>query len=87
MVKPNRYLTVIYLRYIVRLWLNGKLLSIATLVSDANTNGYRETQRMSLVCVQSAKVLTGINREAGRVRSNRSRFPEGEVIAVLPLVT
>jgi hypothetical protein len=51
----------------------------ASRANDAHTHGYRETQRTSLVYVQSAKVLTGIDREARR----KNEFPEGELIAVL----
>jgi hypothetical protein len=51
----------------------------ASRANDAHTHGYRETQRTSLVYVQSAKVLTGIDRQARR----KNEFPEGELIAVL----
>lgn len=68
------YLTMIYLRYILRTWLNRRLRFIATVANDASTNGYHETRRMNRVCVRSAKAPTGIVRERERQRSKSHSF-------------
>ena len=66
------YLTGIYDRYILRVWLNIRSPFGLINASDASMNGYRATLRTNRVCVQSASHHTGI-APAGIAQSRRNK--------------